>query len=238
MPTVIFGESPRLRRAAEICCSPPKVVYTAAAIHITVADTVVRFRNYLPIIGFEAFMGNCLKKTIGLILGILICLQVGCMGPAMIPSSSPSWHQQKSGSYDTPAGRYFYGIGRAGGAQNLMLLRATADNRARKELAGVLERYVMELARSVPGNLDPNWASLSAGERRQILGTVVRKAMQRAVVCDHWNEPRETGMLSLCRLGLSDFKMVLSGSGALNEPMRSAMVSGAEKVHARLARKL
>jgi hypothetical protein len=182
-------------------------------------------------------MGKCLKKTFVLILGILICLQAGCTGPVVIVSS-PSWHQLKSGSYDTREGRFFYGIGRAGGVQNLTLLRAAADNRARKELADVLEQYIMELARSVPGNLDPNWAMLAFGERRQILGIVVRKAMQRAVVRDHWNDPREAGMLSLCRLSLSDFKMVLSASGALDDTMRSAMIAGAESVHARLARKL
>jgi hypothetical protein len=182
-------------------------------------------------------MGKCLKKTIVLILGILICLQAGCMGPVVIVSS-PSWHQFKSGCYDTEEGRLFYGIGRAGGVQNPTLLRAAADNRARNELAGVLEQYIQELARSVPGDLDPNWALLAYGERRQILGIVVRKAMQRAVVCDHWNEPREAGMLSLCRLSLADVKMVLSNSGTLDESMRSAMVSGAERVHARLARKL
>lgn len=182
-------------------------------------------------------MGKWMKKTGGLIWGVLICLLAGCVGPGTSPSSPP-WHQLQSGYYDTLEGRFFYGIGRAGGFQNPTLLRATADNRARKELAGVLEQYVLELARSVPGNLDPNWAMLAAGERRQILGIFVRRAMQRAVVSDHWNEPREAGMLALCRLGLSDFKSVLSESGGLNESMRSAMVSGAEKVHARLARKL
>lgn len=183
-------------------------------------------------------MGRWLRIAGGLVWGILICLQAGCTGPGMTTPPTLSWHQLKSGCYATNEGRLFYGIGRAGGVQNLTLLRATADNRARKELAGVLERYILELARSVPGGLNPSWAMLAFGERRQILGILVRKAMQRAVVCDHWNEPREAGMLSLCRLSLAEVKMVLSNSGILDESMRSAMVSGAETVHARLARKL
>jgi hypothetical protein len=173
----------------------------------------------------------------GLVLGILICLQAGCVGPASV-QPCPSWYMVKSGCVETREGRFFYGIGRADGVRNPTLLRAAADNRARKELADVLEHYILELADSVPGNLDPNWATLAAGERRQVLGSMVRQAMRQAVVCEHWNEPRDGSLLSLCRLSLLDFKMVLYASMALDDAMRSAMVSEAERVHARLSQKL
>jgi len=173
----------------------------------------------------------------GLVWGVLICMQAGCVGPGAV-QPGPSWHQVESGCFETREGRFFYGIGRAAGVRNPMLLRAAADNRARKELADVLEHYILELAGTVPGNLDPDWATLAAGERRQVLGSVVRRAMRQAVICEHWNESRDGSLLSLCRLSLLDFKMVLSASGVLDDAMRSAMVSGAERVHARLARKL
>ena len=182
-------------------------------------------------------MERWLKKAGAFLLGILIGLLAGCTGPGTI-ISSPSWYHLKSGYYDTSEGRFFYGVGHAEGVQNLMLLRATADNRARKELGRVLEKYVLELARSVPQNLDPNWATLAVGERRQILGIVVRNAMQDAVIMDHWNVSRESKMLALCRLNLSAFKIVLSKSGALDARMRAAMVSEADRVHARLADQL
>jgi hypothetical protein len=182
-------------------------------------------------------MGKWLKIAGGLAGWVFICLQAGCMRPVeTLPG--PSWHQLGSGCYDTVEGRFFYGVGRAGGVRNRMLLRAAADNRAREELAGVLEQYIQELARSVSGNTGSNWEMLAFEERRQVLGMVVRRAMQNALIFDHWNEPLQGRMLSLCRLSLSDFKMVLSASGVLDESMRSAMVSGAEKVYARLARKL
>jgi hypothetical protein len=182
-------------------------------------------------------MAGRLKSAGVLILCLWIGLQAGCAGPGAVPSS-PSWHQLDSGCYDTGEGRFFYGIGRAGGAQNLTLLRAAADNRSRKELESVLEQYILELARIGAGNQDRGWALLAAGERRQILAIVVREAMQRAVISDHWSDSRQGGMISLCRLSLSDFKTALSGSGALDDPVRSAMISGAERLHARLARKL
>jgi hypothetical protein len=168
----------------------------------------------------------------------LIVLQAGCVGPAAPPPGPIAWHQLTSGCYNTQEGRFIYGIGRAGGIQNSTLLRAAADNRSRKELAAALEKYVVEVARAVPGDTDPQWAMLTYDERRLILGGVVREAMQRAVVSGHWSEPRKGGLLALCRLSLSDFKNVLSASGALDATMRSAMVAAAERVHARLARKL
>jgi hypothetical protein len=170
----------------------------------------------------------------GLVWGVLMA---GCAGPVAV-EPCPSRHPVKSGCIETRDGRLFYGIGRAAGMRNPMLLRAAADNRARKELADVLDHYILELAGSVPGNLAPGWAMLSAGERRQVLGSVVRRAMRQAVICEHWDEPRDGALLSLCRLSLLDFTMALSTSRALDDAMRSAMVSGAERVHARLARKL
>jgi hypothetical protein len=180
----------------------------------------------------EVFMGKYLK----ILMVIGLALLVGCTGRSLI-ISSPSWYQLKSGLYDTGGGKVFYGIGQASGLQNQALLRATADNNARKELVDVLEKYISELAGSAALETEPNWTALSVGERQQILGILVRNCLEQSMVSDHWNDTHKSSLLSLCRLDLTTFKQVLSGSSALDENIRAAMGAEADKVHARLSQK-
>jgi hypothetical protein len=184
----------------------------------------------------EVFMGKYLKIPIGIGLAILVSLLAGCAGRSLI-ISSPAWYRLKSGLYDTDGGKVFYGIGQASGVQNQALLRATADNQARKELADVLENYLSELARSAEMETDPNRAALSVGERQQILGMLVHNCLQLSMVSDHWNDANQSGLFALCRLDLTTFKQVLSDSPFIDEKTRAAMWAEAERVHARLSQK-
>ena len=163
-------------------------------------------------------------------------LLAGCVGPGRI-APTPPWYTLKSGMYDVAGDRLFYGIGQADGVQNLTLLRATADNRARLELSSVLESFADELTRSAALGNAPEWASLSAGEHRQILGLLVRNALERAVISDHWSDSVEPRLLALCRLDLADFMQVLSDSDELDQNVRAALREQAEMVFARLSRK-
>ena len=181
-------------------------------------------------------MRKYLKILIGIGSAILVSLLAGCAGRSLI-ISSPAWYLLKSGLYDTDGGKVFYGIGQARGVQNQALLRATADNQARKELADVLENYLSELARSAEMETDPNWAALSVGERQQILGMLVRNCLQLSMVSDHWNDANQSRLLALCRLDLTTFKQVLSDSASIDEKTRAAMWAEAERVHARLSQK-
>ncbi len=181
-------------------------------------------------------MGKYLKFYMVPGLALIVGLLAGCAGKSLI-ITSPAWYLLKSGLYDTDRGKVFYGIGQAGGVQNQALLRATADNHARKELVGVLEIYFSELARSAALETDPHWTAFSIGEQQQILGMLVRNCLQHAMVSDHWNDTHESRLLALCRLDMAAFKQVLSDSPALDEKARAAMWAEAERAHARLSQK-
>lgn len=181
-------------------------------------------------------MGKCpdIPRVIGLVL--LVALLTGCAQRSVV-ISRPSWHRLESGVYKMTEGGTFYGIGRASGVQNLTLLRATADNHARKELAGVMQRFVTELARSANLGSDPGWTALTAEEQRQALGILVHNALQQAVISDHWSDSQQPRLLALCRLDLAAFKQVLSDTAALDKDARAAMLAEADTVHARLSHK-
>jgi len=168
------------------------------------------------------------KFFIGPILWMLIVVLAGCMARPLILEDVP-WYQKPSGLYVAGDERVFYGIGSAEGTRNMTLLRATAANRARKEMAAVLDPYVAELfhaTRAMP--------ALSMEEGEQVIGALVSSALKHAVISDQWSDPEKLHLSVLCRLDLETFKQVLASQSAIDAKVREAMVAEAEKVHARL----
>lgn len=149
----------------------------------------------------------------------------GCAVRPSIMDPSP-WYLMSSGAHETVQGRAFYGIGQAEGSPNMTLLRATAVNRARNELAKVLDGYVAELFQATQ-----TMPALTMEDGEQVIGALVRSAMTRSVVSDHWKNPENGRLYALCRLDLESFKQVLANHAAIDSDVRSVMAAEAEKVH-------
>lgn len=160
-------------------------------------------------------------------------LFLGCAGHIQF-SSLPHWHLLDSGAYDTDHGKALYGIGTASGIRNRTLLRATADNSARAEMALLLERFVDRLAQASLPDSGQSVLAVESDERAQVLGSLVQKALQRAVISDHWNESNQNRFYSLCRLDLDAFKQALEGFRLLVPEDRAAMLANTEALHSKL----
>lgn len=182
------------------------------------------------------------KTIVLLTLCVLAGLMSGCIRPtSYIPTptptiSTPSWHQLQSGLYTTAEGRFFYGIGRAGGINNSTLLRATADNDAHKELADVFTRYMGELTKSSALKADPYWMALSPDERQLVLGTLIRQSLRQAAVSDHWRDEQQPVVRSLCRLDLEAFKKIVADSPSLEDTTQAVMLTEMDTLYNRLSK--
>ncbi len=66
-------------------------------------------------------------------------------GAQAVEAGLPAWTSRGSVAVETDGKRVFYGVGAASGIKNPALLRQTADNRARNELAKVFETFSASL---------------------------------------------------------------------------------------------
>jgi hypothetical protein len=169
---------------------------------------------------------------LGVWIGVFVFF--GCVtGPSV--RKAPPLQVMSSGAYETSHGRAFYGIGKAEGSRNATLLRATAVNLARKELADVLDRYVVELFQATQ-----TISALTVADGEQMIGGLVRDAMKLSVISYQWNDlgndpgsdPENGRLYALCRLDLDRFKQVLATQTAIAPDVRAAMAGEAENVHA------
>lgn len=176
-------------------------------------------------------MSNCNRYFGRLSLLVAMVALTGCVGRPLI-IEAPPWYQQDSGAHYAANGRVFYGIGKAGGTRNMTLLRATAANRARQEMARVLDNYVSELFQSAGA-----MPALTMEEGEQVIGALVRDAIGHAVISDQWGDAGQGQLYALCQLDLDTFKQVLASQTVIDVEVRTAMMAEAENVHTLLAGK-
>jgi hypothetical protein len=152
-----------------------------------------------------------------------IILQPGQpQAPNRIGPVLPAWVMKGSGAYEEGTERFFYGVGSATTASgNRILARTAADNLARGELGKVLRRYLSVLA---DHRVDD-----------ALLDQLLQEGLRKAVVTEHWIDPRDGGMYALCRLDLKQFKETLARNSALEMSIRNAWIGMADRQHARMA---
>ena len=172
---------------------------------------------------------------ITLSMGIL--LVAGCASspkPSADPASmGPAWVMKGGGAFDVEKGKVFYGVGIASGIKNKALLRQTADNRARAEIAKTMETYVATLAKDYMASTTAGDMSKSSEEQHveTALKTFSKTTLHGATIVDRWMDPSDGSMYSLCELDLFSFKDALDKYKELDKQVQDYVRENAEKLH-------
>jgi hypothetical protein len=160
---------------------------------------------------------------------------------APVSKGEPEWKDKGSGAFDTPKGKMFFGVGSASGINNRSLLISTADNRARAEIAKIMETYVAVLAKdymaSTSGGAD---ISKSSEEQHveQTLKSFVQITLNGSEIIDRWKDPSDGTQFSLAKLDLTAFKDTLDKAKELNSKVRDYVKENAEKAHDELEKEI
>jgi hypothetical protein len=173
--------------------------------------------------------------TLALLAAATVGLLVACVAPTAVSTPGTAWHEKNSGAYHTDAGRVFYGIGIAEPQKSRSLQRVNADNRARREIAGVIDQYSKALAVTATRTGGIAVQSLPADELRASLNLLVRQVMHHAIVVDHWVDPRNKRMKALCTLDLGKYQDVLVQQASMDPRLRASMHNHSEMVYDQLA---
>ncbi|MEN8246395.1 MAG: hypothetical protein ABFS43_16015 [Thermodesulfobacteriota bacterium] len=164
-----------------------------------------------------------------------LLLMNGCASaPAKLDEPEmPQWVYKGSGAFDDDEGKVFYGVGIASGISNKALLFSTADNRARAEVAKILETYVAVLAKDYMASTTAGDMSASSEEQHveQALKTFSKTTLHGATIIDHWQDPKDKTMYALCKLDLLAFKEALDDYKELDSKVRDYVRENAEKMH-------
>lgn len=185
------------------------------------------------------------KKRAAVLLPLIgFALVAGCGGGAKeVPQAEatkppkPAWVEKGSGAFGGEMGKAFYGVGSAWGIQNPSLLRSTADNRARAEVARVFETYTASLMKDYQAStMAGNPAETSEEQHvEQTIKTFTKAELAGVQIVDHWKDPESEEFFALARMDYSTFEEYLKQGSELSEAVRQRVVERAEKAFRDLA---
>jgi hypothetical protein len=141
-----------------------------------------------------------------------------------------------SGAFGGDRGKVFYGVGSASGIRNFSLLRTTADNRARNEIAKTFEFYTASLMKDYSASTmagDPNVTS-EEQHVEQAIKTVTSQTLSGVEIVDHWQDPNTGEFFSLARMDLEAFKDAFQKQQQLSERVRDYVRQNADRLHDQL----
>lgn len=174
-------------------------------------------------------------------LMVLLLILTGCAatrkGPTPIQElKAPEWVKKGSGASGNEKGRVFYGVGSASGIDNSSLLRTTADDRARNELAKIFEVYTASLMKDYAASTTAGDFSKTAEEQHveQAIKTVTSATLNGVEIVDHWQNPDTMELFSMARLDLESFKNNMDKMKELNARVKEYVRKNAEKLHEQL----
>lgn len=182
---------------------------------------------------------NLLKFLVicGLFLGV-----VGCAGQTRLESSlgikgAPDWVNKGTAYVNNKDGRLFHGVGSAAPMGDPALQRATADNRARAEVARIFSSFMDVVSNDYQSAAKSGDSQVvEEAVSHQIKGlTKVNLAGARIVA--HWQDKRTRTLWSIAELDIKQVKGTTATAREMNENVRNYIQGNAENIFDRIAAK-
>ena len=153
-----------------------------------------------------------------------------------IAANAPEWVNKGSGAFKDAGVSAFYGVGIAQGIRNRALQVTAADERARAEIAKILQSYVTVLTKDYMASTTAGDMSKSSEEQhiQQTLKNFAKSTLHGSTVIEHWKDPKDGTMFTLCRLDIEAMKKTLEASKDLDEKTRDFVRANAEKAFGEL----
>jgi len=178
-----------------------------------------------------------------LFLSVLLAVFTGCSSePTQVESNlgikgAPDWVNKGSNVLSTKDGRMFHGVGSASQMGDMALQKATADDRARAEVARVFSSFMDVvsndyMASAKSGDTGANEESVT----RQVKNTT-RVNLAGARIIGSWRDPKSNTIWSIAELDMSHVKSTIAGVTDMNADLKRYIQTSADNIFDRVSAK-
>ena len=163
-----------------------------------------------------------------MVAGVAAVMLAGCSG------SPPKWVEKGGGYMNEKNSKSFYGVGAISGVRNEPLAKEAADNRARADLAKIMDTYTAYLMRDYAASTTAGDFTKTSEEQNveRALKTFVSANLSGVTVVDRWEKEDKKGgvtVYSLAKMDLESFKEQVGQMKELNAQARDYVRKNAEK---------
>ncbi len=148
-----------------------------------------------------------------------------------IANNAPDWVNKGGGAFKDKGQDVFYGVGIFRGSMNPALARDAADDRARADVAKILNTYVADLQKDYMEAVTAGDQSKTSDEQlvSETMKSFTKITLTGAVIVDHWKDPSDGTLYSLCKLDMNSMQKTLDQAKELDSKVRDYVKANAEK---------
>jgi len=171
----------------------------------------------------------------------LALLLAGCSGKTMVKSDlgirgAPDWVNKGTAVLNDKGGRLFHGVGSSSAMGDEALQRATADDRARAEVARILSTYLDVVSNDYAAATGTG-ANASADQTvSHEIKAVSKMNLAGSRIIGRWKDDRTSTVYSIAELDLAQVKTTLNGAGSMNADMQRYFEKNAQNVFDKLSK--
>lgn len=165
-----------------------------------------------------------------------------CAGPTKIESDlgikgAPDWVNEGTQAVSDRKGRLIQGVGSAPDLGDAALQRATADNRARAEIARVLSSYMNVALNDYLGSSSAGGAAAVADASvQQQIDSVSQVVLNGARIVGRWKDERTETVYSFAELDLKRVQDVVDANRNMNAGLKDYLLTQGDAVFDDFAR--
>jgi len=170
-------------------------------------------------------------------IGIMLlgAILAGCGGKTMVESDlrikgAPDWVNEGTAILKNRDGRFFHGIGSAPMMGDDSLQIATADNRARAEIARILSSYMEVAYNDYTATSTSTEQPLTEGEVSRQIQNISKVNLSGAHIIAHWRDKRSKAIYALAELDMKQVKKTLSKVSEMNADVRQFIMNNSDNI--------
>lgn len=143
---------------------------------------------------------------------------------------APDWVNEGTTTIDNEDGRYIYGVGSVARMPDQSLQVATADDRARAEVARVLSSYMNVVSQDYSAALGSGDGAYSEQSVSRQVDNITRLNMSGVRIIRHWKDEETGAIYSLAELDLQRVKDTVAKVEMMNADFRDYFRANADRI--------
>jgi len=171
---------------------------------------------------------------------LAVAMLAACAGQTRLESDlaikgAPDWVNKGTSYVNDKDGRLFHGVGSASPMGDVTLQRATADDRARAELARIFSSYLDVASNDYQSAARSGDSKVSEEAVSRQIRNLSQVNLAGARVIARWQDRRTGIVYSIAELDMKQVKGTVSAAHDMNTDMRRYLESNADNIFDRVS---
>ncbi len=171
---------------------------------------------------------------------MISALLVGCGGRTNIKSDlgikgAPDWVNEGTQAVNDKKGRFVQGVGAAPDLGDPSLQRATADNRARAEIARVLSSYMDVALNDYTASASQAEGYVADAAIQQQINSVSKIVLNGAKILGNWRDKRTKMVYSFAELDLKKVQETIKATDSMNQGLKNYLLDQGDAIFDRFS---